>query len=191
MPRYGIHRFLLAASGSFSRFATYGLSTSRPLSVCNRAVTRPINACVICNCVFSAGVETGIKKRPSSSALGKDEKRYVQSTHGFRGTTFIRRHLSIATSLGRGAIYKLAHSTCPITGATGKVYSRSAAISACSIRVFFAGCLLWAFHQSPTLCMQRDLLLSHQSLCVISLLSKRYHVTRSVSMVQSHRVCGD
>jgi|GEM_PF-5683173 len=106
VPRYGVHRFLLAASGSFSRFATYGLSTSRPLSVCNRAVTRPINACVICNCVFLAGVEAGIKKRPSSSAYGKDEKRYVQSTHGFRGTTFIRCHLSIATSLGRGAIDK-------------------------------------------------------------------------------------
>jgi hypothetical protein len=55
---------------------------------------------------FSAGVEAGIKKRPSSSAYGKDEKRYVQSTHGFRGTTFIRCHLSIATSLGRGAIDK-------------------------------------------------------------------------------------
>jgi hypothetical protein len=70
-------------------------------------------------------------------------------------------------------------STCPITGATDKVYFRVtpgrdksgpyrgrrkrgpyvSSISSCSIRVFFAGRLLWTFHQLPTLWMQRNLLL--------------------------------
>ncbi len=101
---------------------------------------------------------------------------------GSRGTTFIRCSLAIATSLGTYD-FMGRRSTYPITGITDKVYFRQAtstgainlaptqclSISSCSIRVFFAGCLLWAFHQWPTLWMQRNLLLVPSTLCVIQL----------------------
>lgn len=87
---------------------------------------------------------------------------------GSRGTTFIRRCLAAATSLGTDNAIGC-RSTCPITGATDKVYFRQISISSCSIRVFFAGRLLWAFHQWPTLWMQRKLLLVPSTLYVIRL----------------------
>jgi len=40
----GEHRFLLAASGSFSQDVCYELSTSGPLSVCNGTCYSPIKA---------------------------------------------------------------------------------------------------------------------------------------------------
>src|SRR5438477_12567380 len=95
---------------------------------------------------------------------------------GSRGTTFIRCYLSIATSLGTwDSMYELGRSsTYPITGITDKVYSRTDielchVISSCSIGVFFAGCMLWAFHQWPTLWMQRACYSSLQRFCVIRL----------------------
>jgi hypothetical protein len=114
------------------------------------------------------------------------------SISGSRGTTFIRHYISIATLVGTnnamvvvprarlrrltGKVYsRVTHGRnksgpYPASGRSGCDQSHSivSSISSCSIRVFFTGCLLWAFHQWPTLWMQRNLLLVPSTLLCYS-----------------------
>jgi hypothetical protein len=69
------YRFLLAASGSFSRSVTYGRSTCCPFSGCNQNRYSSHQRFLVCNCVY--------KKTPFILRLGKDEKRYVQNIWAF------------------------------------------------------------------------------------------------------------
>ncbi len=134
-------RFLLAATGLFSRSLAYGLHSSRPLSACLvDHYSSDQCLCAIRLCFFSLKRKDK-QKRPSSSnllAVGKDEER--QYLVEYARTSWY--HLHSPPSHESSLCGQSQRCTCrPITGATGKFYSwHKQPVSSRSFRVFFTAC---------------------------------------------------
>jgi len=155
----GLLSRLAISSGSIRFFFTgcaYELFTSRPLSACRRSRYSSLHSFSLCNCGFCMFCFMTIRFGPTKKPfilLGRT-KSVIYSC----GTTFIRRCLTASASVGMG------HRNgplpaCPITEASGAGLLSRLAISSGSFGFFFAVCVLWAFHQPPTLCKPRELLL--------------------------------
>ncbi len=96
---------------------------------------------------------------------------YMLNISGSRGTTFIRCSLAIATSLGtcdlRVAVPRIRLRGLPARSTFKGCRFTSQRFLLAASGVFFTGRMLWAFHQWPTLWMQRNLLLVPSTLYVI------------------------